>query len=123
MGAADRVVRAREVRRIDHQDRWDRETINNVIGVPWRLADGKWNADRPVTQIDPLPPPPVPFEGDRVQSQTLRSSVPLQDARVVLRSDLECEYKLTPTPAVSRLRSVSKQLQKDLSVWIAEERC
>ena len=37
----DSVFRAREVRRIEHQDRWDKETINNVIGVPWRMVDGK----------------------------------------------------------------------------------
>ena len=42
VGAAEGVFRAREVRRIEHQDRWDKEAINNVIGVPWRIADGKW---------------------------------------------------------------------------------
>ena len=36
---AEAVFRAREVRRIEHQDRWDKEAINNVIGVPWRSAD------------------------------------------------------------------------------------
>ena len=35
------VFRAREVRRIEHQNRWDKETINYVIGHPWRIADGK----------------------------------------------------------------------------------
>ena len=44
------VFRAREVSRIEHQDRWDKEAINNVIGVPWRIADGKWIVDRPATQ-------------------------------------------------------------------------
>ena len=62
---AEGVFRAREVSRIEHQDRWDKEAINNVIGVPWRIADGKWIVDRPATQIDPLLPPPVPFEGAR----------------------------------------------------------
>ena len=51
--------------------RWDKEAINNVIGVPWRLVDGKWTVDRPVTQVDPLPPPPVPFEGARVQRERI----------------------------------------------------
>ena len=32
-----------------------------MIGDPWRIVDGKWTVDRPVTQTDPLPPPPVPF--------------------------------------------------------------
>ena len=54
------VIRAREFRRIKHQDRWDTEAINNVIGVPWRLVDDKWTVDRPMVQIDPVPPPPVP---------------------------------------------------------------
>ena len=34
-------AREEEVRRMEHQDRWDKEAINNVIGVPWRIADGK----------------------------------------------------------------------------------
>ena len=38
----------------------DKEAINSVIGVSWRSADGKWTVDRPATQIDLLPPPPVP---------------------------------------------------------------
>ena len=64
---AEGVFRACEVRRIEHQNRWDKEATNNVIGVPWRLADGKWTLECPATQIDRLPPPPVPFEGARVQ--------------------------------------------------------
>ena len=63
MATAEGVFEAREVRRTEHQDKWDKEAINNVIGAPWRIVDGKWTVDRTVTQIDPLPPPPVPFEG------------------------------------------------------------
>ena len=66
-GKAESVFRAREVWRIVHQHRWDKETVNSVIGVPWRLADGKWTVDRPATHIDPLPPPTVLFEGARVR--------------------------------------------------------
>ena len=51
---------------MEQQDRWDQEAINN-IGVPRRMVDGKWAVDRPATHIDQLPPPPVPFEGDREQ--------------------------------------------------------
>ena len=61
--------------------------------------------------------------GRESRGQTLRPSVPLQDARVAMRSELESEHMLTPTPAVSRLRSVSKQLQKTHSVGIEEVRC
>ena len=68
---AEGVFRAREVRRLEQQDRWDREAINNVIGVPWRTVEGKWTVDRPVTQVNPLPPPPVPFEGARVQRERI----------------------------------------------------
>ena len=70
---AEGVFRAREVRRKEQKDRWDKEAVdNNVIGVPWRIVDGKWMVDRPMTQIDPLPPPPpAPFEGARVQRKRI----------------------------------------------------
>ena len=38
IGNADGVFRAREIRRLEPQDRWDTEAINNVIGAPWRLT-------------------------------------------------------------------------------------
>ena len=41
VGTAEVALRAREVRRMENQDRWDKEAINNAIGVPWRIADGK----------------------------------------------------------------------------------
>ena len=102
---AQGAFRAREVRRTEQQERWD---------------------NRQARQIDPLPPPPVPFEGGRGRKsseQTLILSVPLQDARVAMRSDLESEHKPTLTPAALESRNVSKQLRKDLSAWIEEERC
>ena len=121
---AEGVFRSREVRWREQQDRWDKEAINDVIGVPWRIVDGKRTVDRPLTQIDPLPPPPVlECKGRESPEQTLKPSGPLQDARVATRSDLESEHKLTLTRAASGSRNVSKQLQKDLSVWNDEERC
>ena len=77
---------------------WDREASNIVIGVPWRLVDGKWTVDRPTIQIDQLPPP----------RQESKPSEPLQNAQVAMRSDLESEHKPTLTPAASGLRNVSK---------------
>ena len=36
----------------------DKEAINNVIGVPWRMTDGTWTVDRPEVRVDPIPIPP-----------------------------------------------------------------
>ena len=90
---ADGAFRAREGRRIEHQNRWDKEAINNVIGVPSRIADGKWTVDRPTTQIDPLPPPPVPFEGVRVQRER------------ITRTDIEAFGTAAGCPACNAIRS------------------
>ena len=49
---AEGVFRAREVRRIELQNTWDKEAIDNVIEVSWRIADGKWTVDTPATQFD-----------------------------------------------------------------------
>ena len=38
--------RARKVRRLEQQDRWDKEAINSGIRVPWRIVDGMWTLDR-----------------------------------------------------------------------------
>ena len=65
------VFRAREIRRLEPRDRWDREAINNVIGVPWRMPDGRWTVDRPEIQVDPIPMPPVPFDGARVPRERI----------------------------------------------------
>ena len=64
----DMVFRARKIRRLEPQDRWDAEAISNVIGEPWRMTDGKWTVDRPAVRVDPIPIPSLPFEGARVQS-------------------------------------------------------
>ena len=68
---AEGVFRAREVRRLEQQDKWDKDAINNVIGLPWRIVDGKWTVDRPTIQINPWPPPPMPFEGARVWKERI----------------------------------------------------
>ena len=49
----------------------DKEAINNVTGVPWRMTDGKWTVDRPEVRVDPIPIPPLPFEGARIQRETI----------------------------------------------------
>ena len=71
IGNADGVFRAREIRRLEPQDRWDTDAINNVIEVPWRMTDGRWTVDRPEARVDPIPIPPLPFEGVRVQRERI----------------------------------------------------
>ena len=71
IGNADGVFRAREIRRLEPQDRWDTEAINSVIGAPWRRTDGKWTLDRPGVRVDPIPIPPLPFEGARIQRERI----------------------------------------------------
>ena len=64
----------------------------SVIGVPWRVVDGKRTVDRPVTQIDPLPPP-VPFEGVRVQRER------------ITRTDIEAFGTTAGCPGCNAIRS------------------
>ena len=71
IGDADGVFRAREIRRLGPQDRWDTEAIISVIGVPWRMTDGKWTVDRSAVRVDPIPIPPLPFEGVRIQRERI----------------------------------------------------
>ena len=73
IGNADGVFRAREIRRLEPQDRWDTETTNSVILVPWRMTDGKWTVDRPEVRVDPIPIPPLPFEGARIQRERINT--------------------------------------------------
>ena len=63
IGNADGVFRAREIRRLEPQDRWDTEAINNVIGVLWRMTDGRWTVDRPESQGGPHSNPSVAVRG------------------------------------------------------------
>ena len=51
VGNADGVFSPREIRRLEPQNRWDKEAINSVIGVLCRLADGRWTVARPAVAI------------------------------------------------------------------------
>ena len=64
IGNADGVFRAREILRMEPQDRWDTEATDSVIGVPWRMTNGKWT-------VDPVPILPLPFEGARIQRERI----------------------------------------------------
>ena len=59
IGNADGVFRACEIRRLEPQDSWDTRAIYSVIGVPWRMTDGRWTVDRPEVRVDPIPIPPL----------------------------------------------------------------
>ena len=63
-----------EIRRLELQSRWDKEAINNVIGVLWRMTDGRWTANRQEIR-DAIPIPAIstnsgPLLGVTVQSRT-----------------------------------------------------
>ena len=42
-----------------------------VIGVPWRLGDGRQTVDRFDVRVDPVPLPPMPLEGAKVQRERI----------------------------------------------------
>ena len=65
IGNVDGVFRAREIKRLELQSRWDKEAVNNAIGALWRMTDGRWRVDRPEIRVDPFLIPPLPFEGTR----------------------------------------------------------
>ena len=35
------------------------------------MTDGKWTVDRPEVRVDPIPIPPLPFEGARIQRERI----------------------------------------------------
>ena len=35
------------------------------------MTDGRWTVDRPQVRVDPIPIPPLPFEGARVQRERI----------------------------------------------------
>ena len=49
-----RWCRAREIRILEPQSRWDK-------------ADGRWTVERPDIRVDPIPIPPLPCKGARIQ--------------------------------------------------------
>ena len=71
IGNAGGVFRAREMGRLETQDRWDTEAINSVIGASWRRTDGRWTVDRPEARVHSITIPPLPFEGARIQRERI----------------------------------------------------
>ena len=63
--------RAREIRSLEPQSRWSKGTTKCVIGVLWRLTDGRWKVDRPDVHVDPIPIPPLPRAGARIDTERI----------------------------------------------------
>ena len=73
-----RCIQTVQGQETEQQDRWDKESISKLIGA---------------TQVDPLPPPPVPFEGARVQREG------------ITRTDIEAFGTSAGCPGCSAIRS------------------
>ena len=97
-GRTRKLYRARDVRMIEHQDRWDKEAVNNVIRVPWLMASGLWT-DRQHRLIRCHHHwcrwRELECRGRESPGQKSKPSVPLQDAHVAMRSNLESEHKVS----------------------------
>ena len=127
IGIAFGVFRAREIRRLEPQDRWHTEAINCVIGVPWRMTDGKWTVDRPEVRVDPIPIPPLPLRehestGRESLSKTLMSSEPRLDAQVAMQSKTTEEHSHTQFAAECEPKNASELLRMEQKDWIEEMR-
>ena len=116
IGNADGVFRAREIWRLEPRDRWDTEAMNNVIGVPWSMTDGRWTVDRPEAKVDPIPIPPLKFEvheyrGRESPSKISTSSEPRLDAQAAMQSGTTKEHKHTQIVAEYESMSDSEPLR------------
>ena len=127
-GNADGAFRAREIRRLELQGRWDTEAINSVIGVLWRRTDGKWTVDRPEVRVDPIPIPPLPCEGARIQRErespgkSLMSSEPRLDAQAAMPPGTTEKHKHTQIAAECESKSASEPLRVEQKGWVEEMR-
>ena len=107
MRNADGVFRAREIRRLEPQSRWDTEAVNSVIGVPWRV-------DRPEVRGDSNPIPPLPFAGaqvlrERVTKQDIdECRATIVDAQVAMQSRTSNGRKPTQIAAQSESKNASR---------------
>ena len=128
IGNADGVFRAREIRRLEPQDRWDTEAIINVIGVLWRMTDGRWTVDRPEAQVDPFPIFSLPFEGARVQRERITKQdinefgATIGCPRLQMQSGTTKKLKHAQIVAECELRSDSELLRMEQKGWIEEMR-
>ena len=74
IGNTDGAFRDQGVRRLKHQDGWDKEVVNSAIGVPWRTTDSKWTVGRTDARVGSIPIPPLSFEGARIKEESTQRS-------------------------------------------------
>ena len=113
IGNADGVFRAGEIRRLESHDRWDTEHINSVIGVPWRMTDGRWTLDRPEVRVDPIPIPPLPFEGARIQGERITRQ-DIDEFGATIRCN-QGQQKSTST--LRSLQNANRRMPQNHSAW------
>ena len=65
------VFRDRQIRRLEPQSKRDKEAISSVIGVPWRLTDGRWTVNMPEVLVDPIPISHLSLAGARIQRERI----------------------------------------------------
>ena len=98
--------------------------VNNVIGVPWRMTDGRWTGDRPGIRV------PIPVrhchsdehdsKGKESPSMTSTSSEPLLEALVATQSKTTNGRKPTQIVAESESQNGSEPLHMEQKDWIEE---
>ena len=112
-GAAEGVFRARAVRRLEQKDRWDKEMIEAQVRVPWERTDGRWIVGRLEVRVDPVPPPPRPFDAMRFQ----RGNITEWDIKAhgATQSRMGRHHKRIQIDVAAELKPASKQHHKEQS--------
>ena len=124
VGNASGVFRAREIRRLEPQDRWDTEAMNRVIEVPWKMTDGRCAVDRPEVRVDPFRSIRClsrehELRGKESPRETSTSSEPRLDVQAALQSRT-IEHRHTQSVAGSESKNVSEPLRMEQKGWIEE---
>ena len=69
IGDADGVFKARDIK--DRNRRADgTQATHSVVGVLWKVTEGKWTMDRHKVRVGPIPIPPWPIARARVHRET-----------------------------------------------------
>ena len=118
IGNAEGLFRAPENRRLEPHDRWDTKAINSVIGVPWRMTDGKWTVDRPEVRVDPIPIPPFPFEGARIQRERItKQDIDEFGATIGCPGCNAIKDKQKSTATLRSLQNANRRMPQKYSAW------